>query len=239
MNKYFVVSDVHGFYDIMIEALEKAGFDKNNPNHYLISCGDNFDRGDQPNEILKYLLSLERVILIRGNHEDLIEECVERGYPEWHDSSNGTMKTIATLGGLKNHHTFELACITAEARLKPLLEKMVNYFETENYVFVHSFIPYELGKEWREATNKEWSRARWGDPFALCAKNLWKENKTLVFGHWHTSKMWSKDLGLPQHDKDESKFDIYYGKNYIGLDACTVISEQVNVLILEDEECSG
>ena len=51
--------------------------------------------------------------------------------------------------------------------------------------------------------------------------------------------MWSKKLGLPQYDKDKSKFDIYYGKNYIGLDACTVISEQVNVLILEDEECFG
>lgn len=40
MKKFFVVSDVHGFYDEMIEALNKAGFDKNNKDHVFISCGD-------------------------------------------------------------------------------------------------------------------------------------------------------------------------------------------------------
>ena len=30
MNKYFVVSDIHGFYDELIEALNTAGYDKNN-----------------------------------------------------------------------------------------------------------------------------------------------------------------------------------------------------------------
>lgn len=236
--KYFIVSDVHSFYTPLIKALEEAGFDQNNPNHCLISCGDNFDRGNESEKVRQFLMSLPNKVLIKGNHEDLIEEFCSRGYPELHDCLNGTLQTIEELGHIEKN-SIDLACEVALLKLKPLLNKMVNYFETENYVFVHSFIPYELGKEWREATNKEWARARWGDPFALCAKNLWKENKTLVFGHWHTSKMWAKKLGLPQYDKDKSKFDIYYGKNYIGLDACTVISEQVNVLILEDEECFG
>ena len=56
MNKYFVVSDVHGFYDEMIKALNEAGWDKNNPNHYIISCGDVFDRGTQPKEVMKFFL---------------------------------------------------------------------------------------------------------------------------------------------------------------------------------------
>ena len=38
--RYFVVTDVHGFYDEMIEALDIAGFDPNNENHWLISLGD-------------------------------------------------------------------------------------------------------------------------------------------------------------------------------------------------------
>ena len=33
MKKYFIVADVHGFYDEMIDALNEAGFDKNNENH--------------------------------------------------------------------------------------------------------------------------------------------------------------------------------------------------------------
>ena len=44
--KYFVVSDVHSFYDAMMNALNKQGFDPENKEHKLIACGDLFDRGD-------------------------------------------------------------------------------------------------------------------------------------------------------------------------------------------------
>ena len=66
--KYFVVADVHGFYDEMKAALDEAGFDPENENHTLISCGDVIDRGKRPNEVVKYLVNLPRKILIRGNH---------------------------------------------------------------------------------------------------------------------------------------------------------------------------
>lgn len=50
--KYFCVSDIHGYYDQLIDALESAGFEPDNPNHLLIACGDHFDRGRQPREVL-------------------------------------------------------------------------------------------------------------------------------------------------------------------------------------------
>ena len=83
--KYFCVSDVHGYFDQLLHVLEKAGFDKNNPEHTLISCGDHFDRGRQPTEVMNYLMALPRKILIRGNHEDLLYECCERGWFKPHD----------------------------------------------------------------------------------------------------------------------------------------------------------
>ena len=42
--KYFVVSDVHGFYTELKVALDKNGFDINDNNHKLIICGDLMDR---------------------------------------------------------------------------------------------------------------------------------------------------------------------------------------------------
>ena len=70
--KYFVVADVHGFYDKMIKALKDAGFDRDNPEHIFVSLGDLFDRGDQAVKCLEFVMSLNpaRRILIRGNHED-------------------------------------------------------------------------------------------------------------------------------------------------------------------------
>lgn len=45
--KYFIVSDVHSFYDEMMTALNESGFDKTNPDHIFVSLGDLLDRGDQ------------------------------------------------------------------------------------------------------------------------------------------------------------------------------------------------
>ena len=39
MKKYFVTSDIHGFYDEFIASLDKAGFNIINPNQNVYSCG--------------------------------------------------------------------------------------------------------------------------------------------------------------------------------------------------------
>ena len=231
--KFFIVSDVHSFYTPMIEALDEAGFEKDNPNHWFISCGDNFDRGNESEKVRQFLLNLPQKTLIKGNHEDLILDCCERSYPEFHDAANGTMDTIIELGH-GDLNGFEWACEITEIKLEPLLNQMVNYFETKNYVFVHSFIPYWIDTNWRDGTKKDWKKARWGNPFKLCNMGYWKENKKLVFGHWHTSIEWSKILHTSEHGED-AVYDIYESKSFIGIDTCTALSNKVNVLVVEDE----
>ena len=139
MPKFFVVSDVHGFYHEMLDALDNAGFDPNNEDHWLISCGDNFDRGPCPEDVMVYLKMLPRKILIKGNHEQLLIECCERGYPGSHDMSNGTFGTINELGDAGSGYAFDECCIRTLARTHTFLDSMVNYFETKNYVFCHNF----------------------------------------------------------------------------------------------------
>ena len=97
-RKYFIVSDVHAFYDEMMEALLKEGFDRNNPDHVFVSLGDLFDRGLQANEMLEFVNSLkkERKILIMGNHELLMEEAIRNGF-SLRDVHNGTFSTAIQL----------------------------------------------------------------------------------------------------------------------------------------------
>lgn len=108
MKKYFVVSDIHGFYDEFIRDLTKAGYDKENPNHILVVLGDIFDRGTQPLEVYNYLKSIprERRILVRGNHEILLKDLIDRGYPESHDEHNRTIDTVYQLNGYKSYRQF-------------------------------------------------------------------------------------------------------------------------------------
>lgn len=258
--KLFVVSDIHGFYKEFREALDNAGFDPENEEHWLISCGDNWDRGEYPWEVMHYLRNLPRKVLIRGNHEDLFEECVKQGYPDFHDYTNGTVGTIEKLGHAEDGRDFGECCIAADMRTKKFLGDMVNYFETENYIFCHSWIPticndglpawYRRGRDgsirqrefkedWRYAHQSEWYGARWVNPLEMAMRGLCPD-KTVVSGHWHCGTGWNYQKRLDGEtdipdDYELSRLGPYnYENKLIMLDACTAYTKKVNVLVLED-----
>lgn len=88
VKTYYVCSDTHGFYKEWMNSLETAGFDINNPNHFLIVLGDIFNRGEEPWNVYLFLTSLpkERVIIIKANHEYLLLKLVKRRQPFQHDT---------------------------------------------------------------------------------------------------------------------------------------------------------
>ena len=162
--KYFVVSDVHSFYTPLIKALKETGFDRDNPDHILIVCGDLFDRGNETIEVYNFIKSIpkKRRILIRGNHEYLLKELLHKKYPEEYDYSNGTVRTCCAFTNI-NYEGFEMSRydrfnefmdyektwnkIRKSKRLENIVKWMfesdewVNYYEVDKYIFVHSFIP--------------------------------------------------------------------------------------------------
>ena len=102
--KYFVASDIHGFFNEFRAALDEAGYDVNNPNHHLIICGDIFDRGRQAIKMYEFLRSIpkDRRTYIRGNHEYLLKQLTLKYSPQAHDISNGTLDTLSQLSGIDN-----------------------------------------------------------------------------------------------------------------------------------------
>ena len=77
--KYYVTSDVHGFYTPLRAILTKAGYFDDTEPHKLLIAGDLFDRGREAVVLQSFILDLlgrDEVILIRGNHEDIFEELV-------------------------------------------------------------------------------------------------------------------------------------------------------------------
>lgn len=250
MPKFFVVSDIHGFYDEFIEALEDAGFDKYNKDHWLISCGDEWDRGPNPRGVMKFLNNLERKVIIRGNHMELFEDLCYRCYPEWHDHSNGTVDTVMSIGNYMIDKEFDMCCERALRVTKSYRENMVNYFETQHYIFVHSWIPvinkdglpahytrnrsFEWNPDWRNASQKDWEDATWGNPFDMAKRGLNQTGKVIVFGHWATEHKWAEDENRKEFGNC-AKYEPYYGDGFISIDACTAHSGKVNVLVIEDE----
>ena len=125
----------------------------------------------------------------------------------------------------------------------------VNYLETPKYICVHSWIPVkeevrfggayveEIGPrdDWRNATSYEWDDATWGNPWKKALKGWNNTGKTIMCGHWHTSDFFNH---LTKQKKNQYECPIFKSKRYklIGLDACTVVSNKVNVLVLNEDE---
>ena len=185
MAKLFVVSDIHGFFTELKKALDDAGFDQQNPKHMLVNCGDAMDRGPQPREVIEFLNGLPNKVLITGNHEILMEDAIRRKCFLAHDFHNGTANTAYDFCKKENAGLMSHAQILGELRDDPEYQKymslLVNYFETENYIFCHSWVPG--GKDWRYASQSKWNKAMWGNPFDIAAVVGNKTGKTIVHGH--------------------------------------------------------
>lgn len=252
--KFFVVSDVHSFYTELLEALDAAGFDESNPEHHLVVCGDLFDRGSESKELLEYIMSLPNKTLVRGNHEDLFMQMIKRGYPCSHDKSNGTFRTLMSLTPAVSG--FELKCAVAEVLTREYFNSLVDYLETENYIFVHGWIPcekiiednlsafgmervYEYNPDWRNCNDVEWESARWTNGIKRAYEGIVESGKTIVCGHWHCS--YGHFLDSIKTDKPVSEFEAdakwepWYHEGCIAIDRCTAHTRKVNVLVLEDK----
>jgi len=78
-GRVFVVGDVHGCYDMLMEQLDAAGFDPAAGDH-LYSLGDLVDRGPDSRRVLE-LLDEPWFDAVMGNHEHMMIEAWQ-GDPE-------------------------------------------------------------------------------------------------------------------------------------------------------------
>ena len=249
--RYYVTSDVHGYCSILKDALDRAGFFSDREERALVVLGDLFDRGEEENELQRFILRLmdeNAVVLVRGNHEDLFYELVneDQGVPYDHHIHNGTYKTALRLTGCDVRLALsrkEEFC--AAARRTPyyalIMPAMLDFFETERFVFTHGWIPcagdrksgYVYRADWRGADGAEWKRARWVN--GMDAALTCEEEKTILCGHWHCSYGHFRFERKGSELGEDADFSPYYGKGIVALDACTAVSGRVNVVVLEDE----
>ena len=151
--KYYVVSDVHGFYTEMIDALDKKGFFKDNSPHTLVVCGDMMDRGPEAIKMQEFMVEQFRkrdLIFVRGNHEDLIMDLIKNFHkysgiidsPYCPHVSNGTVDTACQLVCCSEYDLeHNLKALESTPFIKELIPNSFNCFETEHYIFVHGWIP--------------------------------------------------------------------------------------------------
>lgn len=259
-KKYFIISDIHSYFNQMIDALNNAGFDKNNCEHIFVSLGDLLDRGPDPIKCLEFVNSLpeDRKILIKGNHETLLEDCLYNKYFTKYDFSNGTADTVVLLGDFlcvdDVTEVFQRAKNNAE--WKKYKKSLMDYYEDDKHIFVHGWIPcksndsnmyhargikYTFDENWR---NGDWKSARWINGADAWNQGVRVDGKTIYCGHWHCS--WPRahidHTGVefdnkysinPSHRKAD--FSPWYNDGICCIDSCCSYSHKINCVVIEQE----
>ncbi len=261
--KLFVVADPHGYLTEMKNALAEKGFFENQAGKLLI-CGDVLDRGQEACEMVDFLVELlaqDRLILIKGNHEDLFEQCLQavagggiyelRGGHS-HHRHNGTWDTLLQLGKMEPrlaHRYPEILCarVMQSPFYTTLLPRFLNYYEPEGspYIFVHGWIPavmsgykpyavYDYIPDWRQADAFLWERARWLNGMEMAVRyGVVEPEKTIVCGHFHTSWGHNRIDNRGSEWGADADFSPFSAPGIIALDGCTAHSGIVNCMVFD------
>jgi hypothetical protein len=235
----FVVSDVHGYYTEMKEALEGADFCAEKDDHVFVSCGDLFDRGTENKAVYDFVRRLKNKILIRGNHEDMLLEALQRGCLIGADVDNGAALTVSDLLGkdaLNEKGGFDRELHGEKiAELSAFIEGMSDYYETESHIFTHGWLPIvfegrypQVDPNWRSACAEDWRFAHGLEWQQLYSVGSILKDKTIVCGH-RPARMGSMFDSFREFDCSEP----FFGKGMTAIDAGTVRSGRVNVLVIK------
>lgn len=255
--KYYVVADIHGFYTELKQALTEKGFFSDTLPHKLIICGDIMDRGGEAIEVQQFILDLmdkNQVILIRGNHEDLMMDIIynweNKSYMFAHHISNKTTDTILQLTNataiLPDNCDHVKEQLLNTPFIKKIIPSMIKYYETKHYIFVHGWIPcyrflengverFEVIDNWRTAEPEDWYFARWTNGMAAWKSGVRETGKTIVCGHWNCSYGHSVIEHKGSQYGEDADHSPFYGDGIIAIDACTALSKKINCIIVEDD----
>lgn len=140
--KYYAIADLHGRYDLLLEAVNKIYDHAGEGDYKIITLGDYIDRGPQSQEIISFLMKQgDSFICLKGNHEDMmIQSIVTPLDPDWW-VGNGGGTTLLSYGHPDVKYMAEVSYAYVPEEHIKWMSSLPLYYETEKQVFVHAGIP--------------------------------------------------------------------------------------------------
>jgi len=166
----YVISDIHGQYDMFMELLDKIKL-KGNDTLYVL--GDILDRGPHPIKTLMKLMEMPNAICLVGNHEFMALECLEFLMKEITDKSleelnAETLDNLVTWQFNGSQSTIdEFRKLDSESQMDVIdfIKNFLIYEEVsvngKDYLLVHAGGNYSLEKDIEDYSLHEliWGRA--------------------------------------------------------------------------------
>lgn len=171
--KRFAIGDIHGNPTTLKQCLERSEFNKEED--LLIQLGDVVDSWSGTPEVIEELMTIEKLVLIAGNHDEYFIKYWNTGValPEWTEQGGQ-----ATLDRYKD----DIELMQKHIRF---LRTAVPYYELDNMLFVHGGVP-NIYKDIRDQSifKITWDRSMYIEACQR-AKSAKRKNKPAKpFGKW-------------------------------------------------------
>ena len=174
-----VVGDIHGKLQLFEELLKKAEYKPGVD--FLLLIGDLVDRGEDSRGVVERAIELKNqapdaVVVLRGNHEEMMLNSTARPHAE---ASDAWLKT----GGVEclKSYTDESGNVNIPARHIEFLSSLPSWYEDDNAIYVHASLPKMTdGSFLHPSFSPDSSELMWGRNRRFFSEY---EGKLVVFGH--------------------------------------------------------
>jgi len=199
----YVIGDIHGRLNLLDQLIADVPWDVKKDK--IVFLGDLIDRGPDAPGVVDRVISLasenSNIIVLRGNHEQMLLDCLDYRDIQWLIPENGGLATITSYG-IDLDKLEDVSDIIIPEEHVEFLRGLPFYHEDEQAIYVHAgLVPEEHPSE--------------TDPDVL----MWTrdidffkgyEGKICFFGHTPTQY-------LPR-DRRQRRFSIYIHGGCVGID---------------------
>lgn len=196
------MGDLHGAHRALVQCLERSGFDL--CKDVLIQLGDVTDRNDEVYECVETLLTIPKLIAVRGNHDEWFREFIETGYHPalWTYGGDATARSYLkqvrkerlTFRGSLGYKTALNPSDIPERHQEFFRRQILYCLDEAGRCFVHAGFDREAALEGQRPEVFYWDRELWRAALVCDRSRLpTKERVESVFiGHTSTTN-WKTD----------------------------------------------
>jgi serine/threonine protein phosphatase 1 len=187
MNKrIFVIGDIHGCFDSLIELVEyKIQLQKKDK---LILLGDYIDRGDKSKKVVDFIVELMEngfdIIALIGNHEAMLLDA--------YDNEKNISKWIQS-GGNETLQSFEISSLKdIESKYVKFFKALRYYYSFKDFLFVHAGFNDDVPNPFTDFYSMLWKcKESYTNPLLA--------DKTIIHGHNPISVSQCEERILAKH----------------------------------------
>ena len=226
-NKIFVISDLHGQYDLFLKLLEKINLKRED---LLVIMGDICDRGEKSYEIYMKCMKMMKLgynlKFILGNHEDMLLEDLENDYPLRYETEFSIYRNSKYFNKKSMEEWYEENFFKEIKWLVKWLKHCPLVISGNENIFVHAGLDLQTKLEKQERETVLWTR----EEFWIDEESVLEEyrKKNIYFGH-------TPNINGRISEKTDKIWDIDCGAFFTHFLGCVEVKSKEKIYVFENE----